>query len=96
MMSQTNPMAMGGGQITQNVVTSASQQMQQQVSLGQQGAGGAGAANNQPSPAQMSGLQVNVIVFLKFSDYRYCIWTPTLHLSSLVSHCCCQHNMLYE
>lgn len=58
MMSQTNPMAMGGGQITQNVVTSAAQQMQQQVvSLGQQGAGGAGAANNQASPAQLSGLQ---------------------------------------
>ncbi|KAJ9601081.1 hypothetical protein L9F63_000816, partial [Diploptera punctata] len=30
MMSQTNTMAMGGGQITQNVVTSAAQQMQQQ------------------------------------------------------------------
>jgi len=57
MMSQTNPMAMGGGQITQNVVTSAAQQMQQQVSLGQQGAGGAVAANNQPSAAQLSGLQ---------------------------------------
>jgi hypothetical protein len=57
-------MAMGGGQITQNVVTSATQQMQQQVvPLGQQGAGGAGPANNQATPAQLSGLQVSVIVF---------------------------------
>ena len=88
MMSQTNPMAMGGGQITQNVVTSAAQQMQQQVvSLGQQGAGGGGAANNQASPAQMSGLQVSVSVFLKFSDYCYCFWTPALNLPCLVSHC---------
>jgi hypothetical protein len=68
MMSQTNQMTMGGGQITQNVVTSAAQQMQQQVvSLGQQGAGGAGGAggaNNQASPAPMSGLQVSANVFV--------------------------------
>lgn len=60
-MSQTNTMAMGGGQITQNVVTSSSQPNQP----------GIGVLGQQVNPATMSPrltLQVSICTFALFTS----------------------------